>query len=75
MVYQNVNLGYTLYVRSEVDEALPCFQQCLGISQGQDKAAALNMLGCCCALKVRSYLFILRTGKMKINGPVLKGVM
>ncbi|KAL9968860.1 hypothetical protein ACROYT_G021001 [Oculina patagonica] len=43
--------GYTLYVRSEVDEALPCFQQCLSISQGQDKASALNMLGCCCAIK------------------------
>ncbi|KAJ7385677.1 hypothetical protein OS493_013705 [Desmophyllum pertusum] len=43
--------GYILYVRSEVDEALQCFQQCLHISQGQDKAAALNMLGCCCAVK------------------------
>jgi len=34
-----------------VDEALPCFQQCLNVSEGQDKAAGLNMLGCCCAIK------------------------
>ena len=39
-------------MRGEVDEALPCFQQCLNVSEGQDKAAALNMLGCCCATKV-----------------------
>lgn len=52
IVYQN--LGYTLYVRGEVDEALPCFQQCLNVSEGQGKAAGLNMLGCCCAIKVQN---------------------
>ena len=44
-------------MRGEEDEALPCFQQCLSISEGQDKAAALNMLGCCCAMKVEHGIY------------------
>lgn len=44
--------GYILYEQNQVDSALTCFQECLSISQEQNRAATLNMLGCCCAVKV-----------------------
>lgn len=43
--------GYILYEQNQVDSALTCFQECLSISQEQNRAATLNMLGCCCAVK------------------------
>ena len=46
-----------IYVQNEVDKALSLFQQCVHVSQGQNKAAALNMLGCCCAVKVSNQFY------------------
>lgn len=43
--------GYILFKQNQVDDALKWFQECLSFSQGQNRAVALNMLGCCCAVK------------------------
>ena len=48
---------FSIQVRNEVDKALSLFQQCVQISQGQNKAAVLNMLGCCCAVKVSNQFY------------------
>ena len=44
--------GYVLYLGNEVDRAVAFFQRCALVSLSQQKAAALIMLGCCCAIKV-----------------------